>query len=307
MAKLSIVLPVYNVSSYLDECLESLRAQTFGDFEALCVDDGSTDGSGDILRKAAERDPRIKVFSQENKGVGAARNLALDNASGEWIGFLDADDTIAPDWFERMMSHAADGIDIVHAHSSYCFNGIKQYSNGSYRTFLRDGWSPLNFVRKTAIGKTRYKEGMRFKEDVVFFTELGLKTSRIAWVNEKGYNYRMREGSAINQHIRDEDCLDFFENMANLDLPRDDFGMTIGFDLVLWTRGRNWEKKYDPAKCKVLAFWRDGIKSGKLRYSDVRWWWRFGVWRWIETGNLAPLKKTIDLRVKAELFVRGLK
>ena len=206
-----------------------------------------------------------------------------------------------------MMSHAADGIDIVHSHSSYCFNGIKQYSNGSYRTFLRDGWSPLNFVRKTAIGKTRYKEGMRFKEDVVFFTELGLKTSRVAWVNEKGYNYRMREGSAINQHIRDEDCLDFFENMANLDLPRDDFGMTIGFDLVLWTRGRNWEKKYDPAKCKVLAFWRDGIKSGKLRYSDVRWWWRFGVWRWIETGNLAPFKKTIDLRVKAELFARGLK
>ena len=88
----SIIIPVYNVAPYLRECLDSVLAQTFTDWECLCVDDGSADESGSILDEYAQRDSRFLVFPKKNGGVSAARNLALDNAKGEWICFLDGDD-----------------------------------------------------------------------------------------------------------------------------------------------------------------------------------------------------------------------
>lgn len=88
----SIIVPVYNVAPYLRECLDSMLAQTFADWECLCVNDGSTDESDAILDEYALRDPRFRVFHKKNGGVSSARNLALDNAKGEWIGFLDGDD-----------------------------------------------------------------------------------------------------------------------------------------------------------------------------------------------------------------------
>ena len=92
MIKFSIIIPVYNVAPYLRECLDSVLAQTFTDWEAICVDDGSTDGSGAILDEYAAKDSRFKVIHQQNAGVSAARNAALDAMKGEWVGFLDADD-----------------------------------------------------------------------------------------------------------------------------------------------------------------------------------------------------------------------
>ena len=90
--KFSIIIPVYNVAPYLRECLDSVLAQTFTDWEAICVDDGSTDGSGAILDEYAAKDSRFRVTHQANAGVSAARNAALDVADGEWVMFLDADD-----------------------------------------------------------------------------------------------------------------------------------------------------------------------------------------------------------------------
>ena len=94
--KLSVIVPVYNVAPYLRECLDSLLAQTCADWEAVCVDDGSTDGSGAILDEYAANDPRFRVIHQKNAGVSAARNAAIDVAKGEWIAFLDADDAVSP-------------------------------------------------------------------------------------------------------------------------------------------------------------------------------------------------------------------
>ena len=88
----SIVIPVYNVAPYLRECLDSLLAQTCADWEAVCVDDGSTDSSGAILDEYAAKDSRFVVVHQENRGVSAARNKGLDIAKGEWLVFLDGDD-----------------------------------------------------------------------------------------------------------------------------------------------------------------------------------------------------------------------
>lgn len=104
--KISLIVPVYNVASYLERCLISIQNQTYTNLEVLCVDDGSTDGSSDILDEIAQKDKRIRVFHQQNKGTGAARNLALQHVSGEYIGFVDSDDWIEPNMFE-MLHNAA--------------------------------------------------------------------------------------------------------------------------------------------------------------------------------------------------------
>ncbi|MFF5703055.1 CDP-glycerol glycerophosphotransferase family protein [Streptomyces sp. NPDC012794] len=103
--RLSIVVPVYNVELYLDECLESIAAQTFADFEVVIVDDGSTDTSAVIAKAFAERDKRFRVVLQENAGLGAARNVGFRHAAAgsEYIAFVDSDDTMPPYAYQRMI------------------------------------------------------------------------------------------------------------------------------------------------------------------------------------------------------------
>ena len=106
--KISVILPCYNAGAYLSACLDSLLAQGMRDFEVIFVDDGSRDDSLALARRYAERDARIHVFSQENQGVSAARNLGLARARGEWITFVDGDDLLPPDGFETLLSGAAE-------------------------------------------------------------------------------------------------------------------------------------------------------------------------------------------------------
>ncbi len=94
--KISVIVPVYNVEKYLSRCIDSILSQTFTDFELLLVDDGSTDKSGEICDEYAKTDARIKVFHTENRGVSAARNLGIKEASADWICFVDSDD-----WVEK--------------------------------------------------------------------------------------------------------------------------------------------------------------------------------------------------------------
>lgn len=94
MPLVSIIVPIYNAEKTLRRCIDSILSQTFSDWELLMIDDGSTDQSGTICDQYAIKDKRIKVFHKKNGGVSSARNLGLDNARGEWITFVDADDQI---------------------------------------------------------------------------------------------------------------------------------------------------------------------------------------------------------------------
>lgn len=96
MPKISVIIPVYNVEKYLPECLDSVLAQTFQDFEIICVNDGSQDSSPDILKTYAEKDKRIRLITQANQGQAIARNRGLGEAEGKWISFMDADDILPP-------------------------------------------------------------------------------------------------------------------------------------------------------------------------------------------------------------------
>lgn len=102
MPKVSIIIPVYNVERYLPECIASIIAQDFSDFECLLIDDGSTDGSGVLCDNYAVKDSRFRVFHQENQGVSAARNRGIAESTGEWIYFIDGDDWMMPGIFNEI-------------------------------------------------------------------------------------------------------------------------------------------------------------------------------------------------------------
>jgi len=120
MSAVSVVMPVYNCRPYLAECLASVLSQTLADLEVLCIDDGSTDGSAEILAAYAAKDPRVRVFSQANAGAAAARNLGLTKAAGDYVAFMDGDDLYpSVDVLERLYREAESH------HAKMCGGGME--------------------------------------------------------------------------------------------------------------------------------------------------------------------------------------
>lgn len=116
MAKISVVIPVYNVEKYLSECIESILTQTLSDMEIICVNDGSTDSSPAILERYAARDSRIKLISKPNSGYGNTINVGFAAATGEYLGIVESDDVVAPEMFEELVRTADENrCDIVKA------------------------------------------------------------------------------------------------------------------------------------------------------------------------------------------------
>lgn len=106
MALVSVIVPIYNVEKYLRQCISSILAQTMKDLEIICVNDGSTDNSLEILNKFASYDSRVKVISKQNSGYGDSMNIGIDNAEGEYIGIVESDDYILPDMFSSLFREA---------------------------------------------------------------------------------------------------------------------------------------------------------------------------------------------------------
>ena len=207
----SIVFPVYNKSEHLPTTLPSLLSQTYRDFELIAVDDGSTDGSGDFLDRLAKTDSRVKVIRQPNAGVSAARNAALDRASGDYVVFADADDTVCPDWLEVLAKEAeTSGADIVvSGFFSTDSNGKAldtvlppEEGNITGKEFLGNfyahqsnhglpGFGHGKIVRRDLIEKNniRFTPGLKLAEDLDFFVRLYDKAETVRTVRYAGYNY----------------------------------------------------------------------------------------------------------------------
>lgn len=141
--KISVVVPVYNAEKYLKKCVESVIAQTYTDWEMILVDDGSKDASADIVDEYAGKDTRIRAIHQKNAGPGMARNAGIRNALGEYIVFLDSDDMVTPDYFEKLSRETADvvfiDIDQVDEHMNIlCEEHMSSYHLLSKDDFLRN-------------------------------------------------------------------------------------------------------------------------------------------------------------------------
>ena len=208
----SIIIPVYNVAPYLRECLDSVLAQTFTDWEAICVDDGSTDGSGAILDEYAVRDKRIKVFHQENGGASAARNKGLRLATGEWLCFIDSDDWVENNYLASFagLREKADVnfIDIKSFEADSCvveYGGLhcplmSVSGNGEWVLMERAlgalgdvfGWTCNKVIRRTASKNIFFDENVTCFEDELYALELFEVAQTFQMLDICPYHYRSR-------------------------------------------------------------------------------------------------------------------
>jgi len=207
---LSIIVPVYNAEKYLAQCLDSILNQEFSDFEALCVNDGSTDRSGQILEEYACRDSRIKTFHTTNLGVSHARNYALAIASGSFIGFVDSDDWIDPDHYAILMRcfddpHIDMGICKVllekeDADKKYCRQDVLRENSFEELTRVDTinaisnnlevwGYCPNKVFKKEKI-YSFFNEEISLAEDRLFCCQYAYGIEKAVFVKSKTYHYR---------------------------------------------------------------------------------------------------------------------
>ena len=212
----SIVIPVYNVERYLCECLDSVLSQTLRDIEVICVNDGSTDGSLAILKEYEARDSRLRVIDKQNEGVSVARNTGLDAAQGEFILFVDADDTIDKELCEKTCRKAVtENLDLV----VFEFNRFS--GDGTIASFATDGskrefssemsrvdklrflvwrsvfcWDKLSRRRLLQDNNVQFPQGITHGEDCVFHWKVICLSKNPGYMKENLYYYRVNLGSA---------------------------------------------------------------------------------------------------------------
>lgn len=242
----SIIVPVYNAEIYLGPCLERLRSQTWPDLEIILVNDGSTDGSGQLCTAAARVDGRIRFLDRPNGGVSAARNAALAAAKGDYLQFSDSDDLLTPDATETLVRAAqVTGADLVISHF-FRVDGEKQAQRGHIkgeRLLTRQEFAqemvkaPANYYygalwnklyRRSIVEKQglRFEEGVSWSEDFLFNLEYLRHVRLVAAVPKPLYYYHKRPGSLITSQatlrkvIRmKRDTFDYYKNLyQDLDL-----------------------------------------------------------------------------------------
>jgi len=221
---ISVIVPVYNVEEYLEECLESIKRQTYTDIEVILVNDGSTDRSKEICERYCEKDSRFKLVNQENKGLSGARNRGMLESKGEFISFVDSDDVLKEDMLDQLMKQmTSEDIDIVE-----CWytnekqelelsipKNVKTIFQGDSKEALvslcKDNIVRLNAVaklfRRQVIVNFPFLEGL-FYEDVYGGIGILKHIRKMVKINYIGYYYRVRQGSIMNREF----------NIKNLDL-----------------------------------------------------------------------------------------
>ena len=226
----SIVVPVYNVEQYLEECIDSLLAQTYGNIEVILVDDGSTDGSGTLCDRMSRKDSRVRVLHKENGGLSDARNCGLRETSGEWVSFIDSDDYVSPVFIEALLHAAFDcGCDIAAVPFGKPFKDGEPCalveslasmapakllaSHDVQRLMLYqalDTGAPWRLYKRELLGADPFPVGMYYEDLASVYRII----HRVDWVAvcdcRSLYAYRMRRNSIIRQdyrHIKAESAL----------------------------------------------------------------------------------------------------
>ena len=252
MVKVSIILPVYNVEKYLNECLDSIVNQTFKDMEIICINDGSTDHSLAILNSYASRDERIKIISQENAGLGAARNVGLKAAEGDYIFFIDSDDFLYLDAIEELYENA-----VVNDSDVVLFRYTREYDidreNNNYGYNLDDifnmhgdDYKEFTFNRKDlkhyvlnmylAVWMKFYKreflnqyddfyftEGIAY-EDGLFHVKIFLRAERMSHIPKIYYHYRQNPESIMNNSSYNMDIFKVVDSVEEFLIDNDYYG-----------------------------------------------------------------------------------
>lgn len=224
----SIILPVYNVELFLEECLNSILTQNYGNIEIIAINDGSKDRSLEILETFATNDSRIKIINQDNKGLSGARNTGLSNAKGAYIFFIDSDDIVEPNLVERcVLALKTDSTDLVLFNHADFFpetgkktiDRVKMIDAGSYdihnfmdisKKLKTDAWLPVCFYayKKSflELHKLRFYVGI-LHEDIDFTIRSLVYSKKISVLSDLLYLYRRRIGSITTDATKIEKSL----------------------------------------------------------------------------------------------------
>ena len=251
--RFSIIIPVYNVESYLRQCLDSVLTQSFDDWEAICVNDGSTDGSAAILEEYSTKDNRFKVLTQSNAGLSAARNTGLKEAQGEYVLFLDSDDWLEPNTLQTLNSQFSilnsqlpdllcfSGRRYIEATNSY--NTADKLPEKNYATgmdyYNDNALAPRDFAfvcvvlrayRRMFLMENNlwFKEGI-YHEDNLFTPIACYYAKNVLVFNACLYNYRVRTNSITSTYSlkRLKDFMGIANDLAAFFIPKTGFNKTI--------------------------------------------------------------------------------
>ncbi|MBC5841474.1 glycosyltransferase [Flavobacterium sp. F-380] len=232
--QISVIVPVYNVEKYIEDCVNSLLNQTFKQCEFIFVNDGSTDKSAVLIASFAEKDSRIILLNQQNKGVSVARNQGLAIARGKYIGFVDADDWVEHDLYQKLFDNMeTHQVDLV-LYNMFSYVDGKQYDtaydfpaatvlgldfiqNELWRHLIEkdDLYSSCNKLFKASIineNKIIFPPGNALSEDNVFNLKYFNKIKQFLYLDYTGYHYREVAGSAMRSVLKK----DYFDNIIKL-------------------------------------------------------------------------------------------
>ncbi len=320
MELISVIVPVYNVESYVAECIESIQNQTYMNLEIILVNDGSTDASGDICDQYAAYDERIQVIHKENAGVSAARNTGIESANGDYIGFVDSDDYIAPTMYEDMLKLMAEhDLDIIEC-TAFRNNGdinIEGCNDGSLEIFNRDEalkmamydcfvavWSQL--YKRRVISDVRFPVGRKFEDSAVSYLFIA-NTKRVGHINRCLYYYRLNPNSTTQTSFDAKSRWDFvlgyeerLQYAIDHQLPYVDDCNSLLMKAVLscltayYAKPTGNQVYYDKCK-KMIETYRNDASYKLLNSKYKLFLWSFGRADWIHKigARLSYLAKQV--------------
>lgn len=269
MVKVSVIVPIYNSEKYLKKCIDSLVSQTLDDIEFILINDGSTDSSDEII--SSYNDSRIKYYKRTNHGIGATRNFGIDKSSGEFIGFVDSDDYVESDFYEKMYNECvSNDLDVV-----VCDHYIETGDDCKELKFIDFGITSLSdspnllmdinlapwnkIYRKSILGKTYYPIGVKY-EDTPWVAKMFLNAKKIGKLNECLYHYIVHSNSQTT--VIDERVYDIFKitdilfnDLGNNDKVKDSLNDLIIYLITKYTVSQRYvENKDDRDKFIDYAF-----------------------------------------------------
>ena len=220
---ISVIIPVYNVENYLEECLKSVQNQTYTNIEVLLVNDGSTDNSKQICERYCQEDSRFHLISQTNQGQSVARNVGVEVSTGEFIAFVDSDDVIKANYLEELMKYMSDDIDIVESiftvskkdflvenskETEILFEGNSQEAVKIFPNHVLSVNPVTKLYRRSIVEAVPYLEGFIF-EDIYSGIGMLKYIRKIVKIDYVGYYYRQHQSSTMHRTFTEKN-LDVF-------------------------------------------------------------------------------------------------
>lgn len=279
----TIIVPIYNAEKYLADCVESILAQSFTNFELLLIDDGSKDRSWEICKLYSEKDNRVRIFHKENAGVSSARNLGLDEAKGKWITFCDSDDWVEKDWLlqtTKIINENNPDIirfgyikeekykqKIIISDNNYQIYNVSEMLkyNTKYEYY---GYLWNTIYRQSILKNVRFDETLSLGEDHLFTNE-ALLNARLMYMSQSYfYHYMIRDRVTLSTNLDPYLVINSAEKLLLVEkrmIETNDFYYTRPMRvyhqnikaalILLYTNGSNWNERYEFYKrLKIIEF-----------------------------------------------------